>query len=214
MHQPIIFLVIVILLIIISIITWFISKKIFLFGTSIFFLLLFLFTLYFFRDPVRQVPDERNIIISPADGRVVDIIYDQQLSFSTKKFIKISIYLSLWDVHINRIPINGEIFFLKYDKGKFYPAYKSKASQQNESNIIGIKTDIGDVYVKQIAGIIARRIVCTIHKGNKVRRGQKFGMIKFGSRVELFLPPSIEITVVEGDVLSGGETIIGRIHEK
>ncbi|MFO7891214.1 MAG: phosphatidylserine decarboxylase family protein [bacterium] len=211
MHQPLVVLIILILLFVISIITWFLLKNIFLLGTGILFLLLFLFTLYFFRDPARQAPDVKNIIIAPADGRVVDITYDQQLLSFDEKFIKISIYLSLWDVHINRIPISGEIIFLQYKKGEFYPAYKSKASQKNESNVIGIKTKIGKVFVKQIAGIIARRIDCTIKKGEKVTMGQRFGIIKFGSRVELFLPPSVELTVSVDDYLRGGETIVGKI---
>jgi len=214
LYQPIVILIVITLLFFITIIPWIIYKKIILLVLGIFIFLLLLFTFYFFRDPNRQIPDEKNIIVSPADGKVIEIEYDQQLLSFKKKFIKISIYLSLWDVHISRIPISGEIIFLKYTKGKFYPAYKSKASQENESNLIGIKTKAGKIFVKQIAGIIARRIVCTIRKGEKVTIAQKYGMIKFGSRVELFLPDSIDVTISKGDYVTGGETIIGKFYEK
>jgi len=212
MH-PFIMLLIVTLLFVGIIILWFIYKKILLLIIGILLCLLLLFILYFFRDPNRQVPDENNIIVSPADGRIVEIKYDQQLLSFDKKFIKVAIYLSLWDVHINRIPMEGEIIFQKYSKGQFYPAYKSKASQNNESNLIGIKTRIGEVFVKQIAGIIARRIVSNINIGDNVYMGQRFGMIKFGSRVELFLPDDIKLTVSKGDVLRGGESIVGKFYE-
>jgi len=212
--QPIIILLVIFLLFAITIILWIINKKIFMLIIGIILFLFILFILNFFRDPDRQIPDEKNIIISPADGKVVEIKSDQELLFFDKKFVKVSIYLSLWDVHINRIPIDGEIIFQEYSKGKFYPAYKNKASQKNESNLIGIKTKIGEVFVKQIAGIIARRIISTVNIGDEVYKGQRFGMIRFGSRVELFLPNDIELTITKGDVLRGGESIVGKFYEK
>ncbi len=214
MTQPIIILLVIFLLFAVTVILWIINKKVFLLMIGIILFLLFLFILHFFRDPDRQVPHEKNIIISPSDGKVIEIKSDQELLYFDKKFIKVSIYLSLWDVHINRIPIDGEIIFQKYNKGKFYPAFKNKASQNNESNLIGIKTKTGEVFVKQIAGIIARRIISTVNIGDEVCKGQRFGMIRFGSRVELFLPNDIELTVSKGDVLRGGESIVGEFYEK
>ncbi|MEJ2628348.1 MAG: phosphatidylserine decarboxylase [bacterium] len=144
---------------------------------------------------------------------MVEVKTAQQLQPFDKEFTKVSLYLSLWNVHVNWIPASGEIIFLEYKKGKFYPAFQNRASKQNESNLIGIRTEQGDIFVKQIAGLIARRIICTVSEGDTVTIGQKFGMIKFGSRVELFLPASIELTISPGDMVRGGETIIGKFNE-
>ena len=213
MYFPLVIVFVITVVLIISIIGWFLKKKAFLLVISVGLFFLLLFTLYFFRNPERQIPDGKNIIISPADGKVVEVKTAQQLLSLDKEFTKVSLYLSLWNVHVNWIPARGEIIFLEYKKGKFYPAFSNRASKQNESNLLGIRTNQGDIFVKQIAGSIARRIICTVSEGDTVIIGQKFGMIKFGSRVELFLPASIELTISPGDMVRGGETIIGKFNE-
>ncbi len=214
MYYPLVKVIGITSLLIISLIGWFVKKKAFLLVISIGLFFLLLFTFYFFRNPERQIPDGKNIVISPADGKVVEVKTAQQLQPFDKEFTKVSLYLSLWNVHVNWIPASGEIIFLEYKKGKCYPAFQNRASKLNESNLLGIRADQGDIFVKQIAGLIARRIICTVTEGDTVTIGQKFGMIKFGSRVELFLPASIELTISPGDRVRGGETIIGKFNEK
>jgi phosphatidylserine decarboxylase len=167
-------------------------------------------TLYFFRDPDRNVPQEDKLILSPADGRVVQVGTIDQLPFCEGAFQCVSIYLSLWNVHINRIPIHGKIKLLQYFPGRFYPAFVSSASKENEQMLIGIESRIGSVFLKQIAGILARRILCRLETGQVVSRGERFGMIKFGSRVELYLPMSVKLYVNEGDRVKAGESVIGE----
>jgi len=172
--------------------------------------LLIIFTIYFFRDPEREIPARRGIIVSPADGRIIGV---EKISspFSENRVTKITIYLSLWDVHINRIPVSGKITRVDYKSGRFYPAFEPKASEKNEHTIIEIKGKAGLFYIKQIAGMVARRIVCHLKVGDKVRLGQRFGMIKFGSRVEFYLPLSVNVKVNEGDKVRAGQTIIGVV---
>lgn len=193
---------------------WLLYKRWFLLIPGILISLALLFTLYFFRNPERIIPGGNNIIVAPADGRIVDISKMQSVASFSDEFIKISIYLSLFDVHMNRIPVSGEIFFIKYKKGRFYPAFRPKSSVYNESNLVGIETGKGRIFVKQIAGMAARRIVCNINKGDEVKKGERFGMIRFGSRVDLFLPSKIDLKVEKGDRVRAGESIIGEFHEE
>ena len=162
----------------------------------------FVFTIWFFRNPER-FPDPQvqpSSIISPSDGKVVDV-QDR----------KISIFLSPVDVHVNWCPIAGNIQRVTHAKGKFLPAYKSESSRVNENNEIEIINDHGQsLVVKQVAGTIARRIVCWVEKNEQVSRGQKYGMIKFGSRIDIFFPEGVELFVEKGQRVYGGETIIGR----
>ncbi|MBN1155249.1 phosphatidylserine decarboxylase family protein [candidate division KSB1 bacterium] len=172
-----------------------------------------IFILFFFRDPDRTIPNDPNVVIAPADGKIVNIVNEYEDHLFESNVVRISIFLSLFDVHINRMPISGKIIYFNYLKGKFIPAFKEKASLENEQTIIGIENDGQIVLLKQIAGIIARRIVCYVRTGHRVKIGQRFGMIRFGSRVDLFLPPDTELNVHENDRVKGGETIIGRfIH--
>jgi phosphatidylserine decarboxylase len=173
------------------------------------FVLLLLFTLYFFRDPERVIPEGADRIVSPADGKVVEITECQEPDFIGGKAIQVAIFLSVWDVHVNRIPVDGRVAFLEYRKGEFRKAYLAEASEFNERMEIGIEGPRGKFLVKQIAGILARRIVCRVRKGDPVTRGDRFGMIKFGSRTELFLPTSVRLRVTVGEQVHGGETIIG-----
>jgi phosphatidylserine decarboxylase len=168
------------------------------------FIFLVLFMAYFFRDPNRTVPTDANIIVSAADGRVTRV-EDR----ANGKFV--SVFLSPLDVHINRSPISGKITKVDYIFGKKMPATSDNASLVNERNSLTIEGENATVIVTQIAGIVARRIVCWNKKDDKLERGQRFGLIKFSSRTDLLMPQNVEILVKEGDRVIGGETIIARI---
>ena len=169
-----------------------------------------LFTFNFFRDPPRRVPTEANLLVSPADGTVVDIVEMDEPEFLKGPCTRVGIFLSVFDVHINRSPCDGTVRATKYKPGKFLDARHPDCSSQNESNTI----HLGDVVVKQIAGLIARRIVCEARPDDTLLRGQKFGMIKFGSRTELYIPKNQvdEIRVKLKDKVKGGETVIARVR--
>ncbi|MHC4505356.1 MAG: phosphatidylserine decarboxylase family protein [Planctomycetota bacterium] len=180
---------------------------------------LFLFTLYFFRDPRRVPPEGEGLIVSPADGTVVDIEEVDEPEFLGGRSERVGIFLSLFSVHINRAPLAGRVGYVKYKPGRFLAAFNERASAENESNIVGLETDLETraggklkVAVKQISGVIARRIVCACREAQELGRGEKFGMIKFGSRTELYLPPgAAELTVSVGDKVRAGRTVIGRV---
>ena len=182
-------------------------------GLSIIVIVAIVFTVIFFRDPERITPAGQGVIVSPADGRIVDVKEVTNLSFCESPLNMVSIFLSLWDVHVNRMPISGKIAFMKYSQGRFLPAFIGESSKRNEQNTIGIDGEMGRVFIKQIAGLIARRIVCRLRVGDRINRGERFGMIRFGSRVELFLPTSVKIEVLRGQRVKGGISIIGRADE-
>ncbi|MFA5536426.1 MAG: phosphatidylserine decarboxylase family protein [Bacillota bacterium] len=175
-------------------------------------LVLTLFTICFFRNPQRKVEINDNNILSPADGKVLSIEklnYDDILKCQA---YKISIFLSIFNVHVNRVPISGTVFYKKYVPGKFFPAFKSHASAYNERNIIGINYGNLNLLVIQITGFIARRIVDWIKVGEYLPQGNTFGLIKFGSCTEIVIPANqISINVTVGDKVKGGKTIIGVI---
>lgn len=175
---------------------------------SFFLLFLTLFFAYFFRDPERKIPVDENFILSPADGKVVAVETVSEPLFFKSQSQKISIFLSPLDVHINRIPASGKVDFLSYLPGKFLAAYQDKASTDNEQTAIGISTPHGKILFKQIAGVLARRIICRLKPGQEVQAGEKFGMIRFGSRVDIFLPKGVELKVQKGDKVVGGETVM------
>jgi phosphatidylserine decarboxylase len=177
--------------------------------------LLTLFTLFFFRDPHRYVIVEPDLLLSPADGRILSIDTIENHPYVGGQTLKISIFLSMLDVHINRIPATGRIDYVRYIPGKFFPAFRDKASEQNEQTEIGMITAGGyKIIVKQIAGIIARRIVCRPHEGDFVSAGDRFGMIRFGSRTELFVPVDSSLRVQVGDHVKGGLTVIGHLPSR
>jgi phosphatidylserine decarboxylase len=168
-----------------------------------------IFMAYFFRDPKRQPPVEPDVVVAPADGRVTSIrplSPDQETSSTV-----ISIFLSPFDVHINRSPIPGKITDVVYSPGKFLMATNEKASLVNEQNILTIEGEKITIVCKQIAGILARRVVCWKKKGDNVTLGERFGLIKFSSRTDVILPPNVTIIVSEGARVRGGTTVIGRI---
>ena len=176
-------------------------------------LLLAAFTLYFFRDPERMLPSEaeERAVISPADGKVFLVHSVEDTEYHKGPATLVAIFLSPLDVHVNRNPISGTVDHMIYHKGKFVPAFKDKSSEVNERTHIGIKGDHFRVLMKQIAGSVARRIVCPLKVGDEVHMGERFGMIKFGSRTDLILPPEMEILVKPGDKVVGGVTVISRM---
>ena len=170
-----------------------------------------IFSMFFFRDRELTIPAGDNLILSSGDGKIVEIKEIFEDSYLKGKARQVSIFLSVFDVHINRIPITGKVEYFKYIPGKFVQAYKQIASKENEQTFIGIKNEKIRVVIKQIAGILARRIVCHIREGDSVKRGERFGMIKFGSRIDMILPLEVEILVEIGQKVKGGETAIGKI---
>ena len=172
--------------------------------------LLLLFVLNFFRDPDRDIPNEEGVIVSPGDGKIVEIIEEKDPMLD-EPYRRVSIFLNVFNVHVQRIPVGGRIGQVKYNKGKFLNAASHKASLENEQNAMIIDTGEQKVLVKQIAGLIARRIVCWAKEGDNYSLGQRYGLIRFGSRVDLFLPLSAEVKVSLGDHVSGGSSIIGYL---
>ncbi|MCK4295862.1 MAG: phosphatidylserine decarboxylase family protein [Candidatus Marinimicrobia bacterium] len=172
-------------------------------------LILFLPSIYFFRDPNRLIPDRDNAIISPADGKVVAIENTEDGFVGKGK--RISIFMSIFNVHVNRVPFGGIVKKVNYKKGKFLAAYKSIASFENERSEISIDSDRLKFTVTQIAGLIARRIVSYLSVGDAINKGDRYGMIMFGSRVDLVIPENVKIKVQLGDKVKGGESIIGEI---
>jgi len=172
---------------------------------------LFAFTLFFFRDPERPIPRNDRWILSPADGRVVEIERVREGSYLQAEATKVSIFMSIFDVHINRVPMSGKVGFFQYNPGGFRPAYKAIASASNEQTSLGIENDRCKILVKQIAGVLARRIVCHLREGHRVTQGERFGMIRFGSRVEVFLPLTVEVKVSLHDKVKGGISVLGEI---
>jgi phosphatidylserine decarboxylase len=176
---------------------------------AIIFFIFGMFFLFFFRDPEREVPEGENLILAPADGKVILIKPLENLEFMGGGGTLVSVFMSLFNVHVNRVPISGVVKYFKYNPGKFFPAFKDKASSENEQTKLGLENEHGKVVLKQIAGIIARRIVCKLKQGDLVKAGDRFGMIKFGSRLDLFLPENVQIKVKLDHKVRAGETIIG-----
>lgn len=177
---------------------------------SVFFGLLAAFMAFFFRDPRRQPPADSSVVVAPADGLVTRVQPIQEDNPGSATLI--SIFLSPLDVHINRAPIAGKITDVSYTGGKFLMATDERASLVNEQNALTIEGDKITVVCKQIAGILARRIVCWKRAGERVELGERFGMIKFSSRTDIVLPESVEVLVKKGNRVRGGTTIIGRIR--
>ncbi len=168
------------------------------------------FMAFFFRDPKREPPDDPLLVVAPADGRVTRV---RQIAEGNQQVATlVSIFLSPLDVHINRSPIAGEIINIAYTRGKFLMATDENASLVNEQNALTIQGERITVVCKQIAGILARRIICWKHAGERVSLGERFGLIKFSSRTDVLLPPQVEVLVHEGARVRGGVTIIGRIR--
>ena len=181
-------------------------------GLGLVLLLLTLFVLWFFRNPQRKTPEKEKLVISPADGKVIRIEETASEEQPGKTCLKISIFMNIFNVHVNRIPYSGRVRFIRYRSGKFLSANLDKASALNERNTVMVQTDDGrEIMTVQIAGLIARRIVCWLREGMQVRKGDRFGLIRFGSRLEVFLPLGSAILVEVGDRVRAGETPIGEL---
>jgi phosphatidylserine decarboxylase len=170
-------------------------------------LLLGAFVLFFFRDPERTHPSDPDVIISPADGRVMEIV-EEALGANPGR--RVSIFLSIFDVHVNRSPVAGRIAAIEYRKGRFYAAMRGRASEENEQNVFHVSAERGEIVFKQIAGWVARRILCWKAVGDTVTRGERVGMIRFGSRVDIWLPERVDILVRPGQHVAGGSSILAR----
>ena len=192
-----------------------ISLLLFLFGWTVAgwcFLPIPLFVIWFFRDPERKIPGEPDCLVSPADGRVILVEKPGQNPYLEGQQIKVSIFMNVFNVHVNRVPFTGVVEKVIYVPGKFLNASLDKASEFNERNALIIRTSAGIRYaVVQIAGLIARRIVSDVKEGDALTRGKRYGMICFGSRLDLYLPENTEVTVSPGDRVMAGTSVVGYI---
>lgn len=168
---------------------------------------------YFFRNPHRTIPTDESLVVSPADGTVQDVVEMDYDDFVGEPCTKVIIFLSVFNVHVNRSPIAGEVKCQKYVCGRFRPAYKDEVGFDNERHMLGIENSRLKVTVTQIAGILARRIVSWVTLDDNMEKGQVYGLIKFGSCTEIVMPKSVEVLVKKGDKVRGGETIVGRIKD-
>jgi phosphatidylserine decarboxylase len=171
-----------------------------------------IFVLSFFRDPQRTLPSGDGLLLAPADGRVLLIEEEDSPQFPAGRAVKVSIFMSVFNCHVNRVPMNSRVESVVHRPGKFYAANKPLASAENEQNTLCLRTGQGqEMRVVQVAGLIARRIVCWVGAGDMVRRGDRFGLIRFGSRVDLYLPLSVRLCVKRGEKVKAGLTVIGEM---
>jgi phosphatidylserine decarboxylase len=180
---------------------------------SLFFLLLFFCTVAFFRDPERTVPADPNLIVAAADGTVMDIVECDESQVLKRKTRRVGIFLSIFDVHTNRTPIDGRVIYRERREGLYLDARRPECSERNESMTWAFENPRVTIVVRQITGAIARRIVAWAQIGNDLKKGDRFGMIRFGSRTELYLPLNAEVLVKVGDHVFGGSTIIARLPD-
>lgn len=166
-----------------------------------------IFVFSFFRDPERVIPKEAGAVVSPADGRVL-VVKDEEDAGRPGK--RISIFLAIWNVHVNRAPADGVITSLEYKPGKFLAAMREQASLENEQNVFTLSTDAGEMVFKQIAGLIARRVVSWKKAGERVARGERIGLVRFGSRADVWVPRDAEILVKVGDNVKGGASVLAK----
>lgn len=167
-----------------------------------------IFATNFFRDPERTTPSGEDLIIAPADGKVLHVREVDQPEYIGGKATVVAIFMSPLNVHVNRNPISGTVRHLRYVKGEYFAAFEDKASEANEQMVIGMENRFGKVLFKQIAGFVARRIVCELKEGQAVTAGERFGMIKFGSRVDVYFDPKAQVMVQPGDITAAGETVL------
>ena len=165
------------------------------------------FCTFFFRDPERRPPGDAAALLAPADGRVMEAGPAEEAEPGAQR---VSIFLSIFDVHINRAPAAGEIRAVRYRQGAFRAAFRKDAAERNERNELEMTTERGTIRIRQIAGVVARRIVCRVRAGDRLAPGERFGLIRFGSRTDLLLPPGVTLSVRPGDRVRGGLTVIGK----
>jgi len=175
-------------------------------------LVLTFFIVYFFRDPDRVIPNGDGLVVSPADGKIVIAGMVENSTYYEGTCLKVSIFMSVFNVHVNRMPCGGEVKKIDYYPGKFINANLDKASKENEQNAIYLETEDGRrICTVQIAGLIARRIICKVQEGDAVNRGQRLGMICFGSRLDVYLPKDSQLKVAVGDIVKAGTTVLGEL---
>jgi phosphatidylserine decarboxylase len=194
-------------LLIVAVIVWFGTQWV---SLTLIPMLLAAFFLWFFRDPERQIPTGEGIIVSPGDGKVEEAEWIETTAGSR---FRISIFLSVFDVHVNRLPIGGKVTLVEYREGQFLNAMNAESAILNEQTLIVIDNGQSSVSFKQIAGLLARRIICDVKTGDVVERGQRMGMIKFGSRVDILMPADVELRVKPGDRVKGGSSILGVLPQ-
>jgi len=172
------------------------------------------FMFYFFRDPERAVPTEQGLFVAPADGKVIVIRETDETDYLRAVVTQISIFMSPLNVHVNRVPCDAKVKSVKHTKGIFLAAYKDEASIRNEHIDMVLETRYGDVLVRQVAGFVARRAVCRVAEGDVLQRGQRYGIIKFSSRVDVYMPKDAAVKVQVGDMVVAGETVLCKIGER
>jgi phosphatidylserine decarboxylase len=192
-------------LLVVAVIVWFGTQLVILTALPV---LLAAFFVWFFRDPARKIPDGPGLIVSPGDGEVKEA---EWIETTVGNRLRITIFLSVFDVHVNRVPIAGTVTLVDMREGQFLNAMKPESAVLNEQTMITIDGGEYSVSFKQIAGLLARRIVCNIKPGDRVERGQRMGLIKFGSRVDVLMPAEAELRVKVGDRVRGGSSILGRM---
>jgi len=173
-------------------------------------LVITIWVIAFFRDPVRLGPRGDKLVIAPADGKVISVVPMAESTYVGGQATRISIFMNVFNVHVNRYPTDGIVEHREYSAGKFFNAAAEKASAENEQSSVGIATDYGRVLVRQIAGLVARRIVTDGEKGDRIRQGERMGLIRFGSRVDVFVPAGVQVRAKVGDVTKAGQTIIAE----
>jgi phosphatidylserine decarboxylase len=198
-----------IVVIILAILAWYFHLRI-LWILTILAFVIFIFHFFFFRDPDRTPPAGEKLILSPADGKVIliDEVYEPLYCQDTVKHV--AIFMSVFNIHINRVPVSGVVELVKHKPGEFLIAAKKDALEKNEQTMVGIRGQYGKIMFRQIAGLIARRIVCRLKEGDAVRAGDRFGMIKYSSRVDIYMPRGVQLKVKVNDSVQGGITVIGE----
>lgn len=176
-------------------------------------LVLTLFSIFFFRNPERRIPGEQGSVVAPADGRVMDVVNVTETEYIQAEVVRVRIFLSLFNVHINRAPVNGRVEWVQKVPGRYLAAYRDEAGILNARNYVGLATQWGKILVVQVTGLVARRLVCWVQPGDTLAGGQRFGLIRFGSCTELYLPAGTEILVAPGQKVRGGESLIARLDE-
>jgi len=180
--------------------------------TALFFGAVTVFLAFFFRDPERETPEQAGVVVSPADGKVVEVGVVHSSEFGSDEALKISVFMTVFNVHVNRIPFDGRVAEISYHPGKFFSANLDKASRDNERNAVTLEIEGGrKLTVVQVAGLIARRIVCKVHEGERLKRGERFGMICFGSRLDVYLPSDTRPAVAVGEKVLAGVSVLGHL---
>jgi len=172
------------------------------------------FMFYFFRDPERTIPEGKDFFVAPADGRIIVITDVRETRHLNADVRQVSIFMSPFNVHVNRAPCDGTVKTVKHNKGSFFAAYKDEASIQNENIEMVLETEYGDVLVRQVAGFVARRAVCRKREGDELRRGERYGVIKFSSRVDIYLPKDVTVKVRLDEMVKAGETVLAELKSQ